>query len=82
MFSFYLFVLQQDESHYGNVDGVPDAGVVEQTRHLQHTKAKEIKPERKTLPRDTAAGHTSAGEHELEGKLLKAVDNISGNSPQ
>lgn len=34
LFSFYLFILQQDESHYGNVDGVPNAGVVEQTRHL------------------------------------------------
>lgn len=31
-----LFVLQQDESHYGNVDGVPNAGVVEQTRHHVH----------------------------------------------
>lgn len=56
MFSFYLFILQQDESHYCNVDGVPNAGVVEQTGHLQQAKAKEIKPEGKTLPCDTAAG--------------------------
>ena len=54
--SFYLLVLQQDEPHYSDVDGVPDAGVVEQPRHLQHAKAKEMKPKRKTLPCDTTAG--------------------------
>lgn len=31
----HLLVLQQDEPHYGDVDGVPDAGVVEQPGHLQ-----------------------------------------------
>lgn len=41
----HLLVFQQDKAHNGDVNGVPDAGVVKQSSHLSERVSEGIRPQ-------------------------------------